>query len=50
MTTLILKLARTPQLPSLAQAANALDWVFQAWAESQAMARVAQQRYPFAIE
>jgi hypothetical protein len=50
MTTLILKLARAPQLPSLAQVANALDHFFHAWTESQAMARAAQQRYPFSIE
>ena len=50
MTTLILRLTRAPQLPGLARAADALDWFFQAWAESQAMARAAQQRYPFSIE
>ena len=50
MTTLILKLTRTPQLPSLARVANAFDRFFQAWAEAQAMARIAQQRYPFSIE
>ena len=50
MTTLILKLARAPQLPNLARVADAFDRFFQAWAEAQAMARVAQQRYPFSIE
>ena len=50
MTTLILKLTRAPQLPGLARLANAFDLFFQAWAEAQAMARVAQQRYPFSIE
>ena len=50
MTTLILKLARAPQLPSLASVANAFDRFFQAWAEAYAMARVAQQRYPFLID
>jgi hypothetical protein len=50
MTTLIVKLARTPELPSLAGVAKAFDHFFQAWAEAQAMARVAQQRYPFSIE
>ena len=50
MTTLILKLARAPQLPGLAGVAKAFDRFFQAWAEAQAMARVAQQRYPFSIE
>jgi hypothetical protein len=50
MTTLILKPAGTPQLPSLARVANAFDRFFQAWAEANAMARAAQQRYPFLIE
>ena len=50
MTTLILKLTRAPQLPSLARIASAFDRFFQVWAESQAMARVAQQRHPFSIE
>jgi len=50
MTTLILKLTRAPRLPSLARLANGLDQFFQAWAEAHAMARVAQQRYPFSIE
>jgi hypothetical protein len=50
MTTLILKLARAPQLPSFAGIAKAFDRFFQAWAEAHAMARVAQQRYPFSIE
>jgi hypothetical protein len=47
---LILKLARAPQLPSLAGVAKAFDRFFQAWAEAHTMARVAQQRYPFSIE
>ncbi len=50
MTALILKPTRAPQLPSLARVANAFDQFFQAWAEAQAMARIAQQRYPFSIE
>jgi len=50
MTTLIVKLARAPQLPSLAGVANAFDRFMQAWTEAQAMARAAQQRYPFSIE
>ena len=50
MTTLILKLTRAPQFPSLARVANAFDRFFQAWAEAHAMARQAQQRYPFSIE
>ena len=50
MTILILKLAHVPQLPNLARVANAFDLFFQAWAEAHAMARVAQQRYPFSIE
>jgi hypothetical protein len=54
MTTLILKIARAPQMPSLAGVANSVakrfDRFVQAWAESQAMARSAQQRYPFSIE
>jgi hypothetical protein len=50
MTTLILKLARAPQLPALARVATAFDRFFEAWAEANAMARTAQQRYPFSIE
>ena len=50
MTTLILKLARAPQLPNVARVANAFDQLFLAWAEAHAMARVAQQRYPFLME
>jgi len=51
MTTLILKLARAPQLPGLAGVAKAFDRFFQGpWAEAHAMARTAQQRYPFSIE
>lgn len=50
MTILILKLARAPQLPGLARVAAAFDRFVKAWAEAQAMARVAQQRYPFSIE
>jgi hypothetical protein len=50
MTALIVKLTGAPQLPSLARVANVFDQFFQAWAEAQAMARVAQQRYPFSIE
>jgi len=50
MTTSILKLARAPQLPSLARLANAIDGFFQTWAEAHAMARAAQQRYPFSVE
>jgi hypothetical protein len=50
MTTLILKFTRVPQLPSLARVANAFDLFFQAWAEAHAMARIAQQRYPFSVE
>ena len=50
MTALILKLTRAPQLPSLARVASAFDRFFQAWAEAHAMARAAQQRYPFSIE
>ena len=50
MTTLILKLARAPQLPSFARVVAAFDRFFQVWAEAHAMARAAQQRYPFSIE
>jgi hypothetical protein len=50
MTALIVKLARAPELPALAGVAKAFDQFFQAWAEAQAMARAAQQRYPFSIE
>lgn len=50
MTTFILKLARSPQLPSFAGVAKRVDRFFQAWAEANAMARSAQQRYPFSIE
>jgi hypothetical protein len=50
MTTLILKLTRAPLLPSFAWFVSAFDRFFQAWTEAIAMARVAQQRYPFLIE
>ena len=50
MSILILKLARAPQLPGLSRVAKAFDRFFQTWAEANAMARSAQQRYPFSIE
>jgi len=50
MTTLILKLSRAPQMPSLAGIAKGFDRFVHAWNEAQRMARIAQQRYPFSIE
>jgi hypothetical protein len=50
MTTLILKLARTPQLPLLGHIAKAFDTIVQTWLEARALALKAQRRYPFTVE
>ncbi len=50
MTTLMLTFVRTPAYGGLTRFARACGSFIDALAEAQEMARIAQQRYPFAVE